>query len=273
MMWKLIFNSICLRIAGVFLAASVVAGCNTFGPLKKELEGYGYALMYPPRTDRGPGWTFLFAKSVDGRTVPLSICRDIWSAIEPSGGHLSLPALKTVSSVSAKLGLSVVEDLLESPVSAKAAFSDKDTITIKWGGARNLEYAFQDLFTDDGEKIGVDPSCAGAIKTAIGGDEKVEENIFIVMDVLEVQELSYTFNSVKGASLDASVDIKKLVTLKPGVEYSRTDDRTLVFKAPRYIGYNAIALRDFIDTGELGAAIMNISATPVSASKLNELAE
>ena len=228
--------------------------------------------MNPPRTDHGPGWAFVFSKTSDGRVTPITVCPNILPNVTVHKGDLSLAKMKSTAKVDISLGLDIIADAIGVPVEAKANFNDKDTVKIEWGKAQSKELSLSDRFDAEGNVRPIDPQCAAVLKARKAAGE-IDKNVFVVMSALEVEELIYNFDTAKGVKLDATVDIPKLLNLKPSISYEKVGETSLAVHAPRFVGYNAVFIEDFLDTGMLSPALVRIKALPVDGDRLNSLAE
>jgi len=72
-----------------------------------------------------------------------------------------------------------------------------------------------------------------------------------------------------GASLDVS--LYKALDLKPEVKVSEKTNSSIEVSEPRYIGFKAVAIIDWIPTNQLGAETATVSGKLLTADQVNKI--
>jgi hypothetical protein len=115
---------------GITLSITILVllfGCKTTGldPLQDFVNSYDYTLYVPPRSNHGPGWTFQLVKTFDGKTVPQTLCENLYPDVAVSNGSVSIPNIDTKSDVDADFAVELLEGIIESVGEAKANLKAK----------------------------------------------------------------------------------------------------------------------------------------------------
>jgi len=240
--------------------------------LKEEVNQYGYALHLPPTSNHGPGWTFAFAKTSEGKTRVITICENLFPDVERSVGNLSLPNLTTTSEVNAGLAVEMLSGIVDDPVSAKANLSKFKKVEVSWGRVVSSEIPISSIYSAEGVFVNADPICAAFLKE-MKEQSEVSNSIFVVVNSLTAHEFTYNFGSSVGGEVGAQVDLQKALTLKPNIDAKEVVTGSLTVTEPREIGYVALALTDVVEPGLLSPAILKFNFDPIEPNKLEELSK
>lgn len=258
----------------VLLVGTCASSCAPVGlaPLRKELERYNYALYEPPRSNWGPGWTFHLLKTYDGRTVPSTVCERIYSDITPTRGKLSLPEIKTKTTVGVNFAIELLENLLMDSTKAEVNLSSLSSVTITWGEVWAEEIPKEQQFTKEGKIREMNQACYYALQDLKEKGE-LEGKVFVVQGAVLTTGFKYTFARSAGGGLTEKIDWREALTVKPGVNVTREGDLTLIFREPRYIGFNAAAILDWIPNKAFTGPRAEVRVKSFKAEELKELLE
>jgi len=251
------------------------ACCNgPMAPLAKELKSYGYTLYEPPRTNRGPGWTFRMVRTFDGRTVPMTVCENLYPDVDLVDGNLSLPQLSTKSTVDGSVAVDFLEGLLKDIGGAKASLSANSIkkLTISWGQVSSKELPEERKFTEKGEIRAIGAPCAAVLKELKDRGE-LAGNLFIVQQAILANELSYETSDDSGKKGELKASLKKLLNFEANAKATEITQTSLQIKEPRYIGYIAIALLEWAPTGLLGPESAKLYGRRLSPDELAKITQ
>jgi hypothetical protein len=232
----------------------ILIGCNSTGlsPLKSELAKYNYTLYEPPQSDRGPGWTFQLVKTYNGQVVPITVCQNIYSNIPPAQSDLSLPNVTSTSTVGLDFAIDFLSGLISSAPNAKANLKDISNIEITWGNVSAKEIPKEHQFDEVGQVRKIHPACYKALQDLKKSNALVDQ-VFVVQSAAMVDTFKYKFSRNSESALSGGASLPSRFGIKAGVNYKVEGNTALEISEPRYIGFVAIAILDWLPTGLLTA--------------------
>jgi len=251
-----------------------LVGCNgRLGPLAKELSNYDYSFYNPPRSNHGPGWTFRFVKTHDGKTVTQTVCENLYPDIQTLDGSLSLPAIKDKETRAIDFSVNLLDGLIKNVGEAKLNLSNNkiQEISIKWGPVTSKEIPLERRFDKNGKVVPISPRCHATLLDLKNRGE-LENSIFVVQEAAIVNSLVY--DAKVDSSIQGSVNFsfKKLLEFTPKAKVTENNQTSLVIEASRYVGYRAVALMEFVPTNLLGPETATVKGKIVPREQLIKIA-
>ena len=259
---------------GCFLLLLSLTGCKHTGleGLRSWMKGYGYTLYEPPRTNHGPGWTFRMVKTYDGKTVPMTVCDNLYPKVKVKKANVNLPDSKKGSGYDVDFAVALLEGLIDNIGEAKANLKSKGTksVNITWGAVHTEALLPQQTFDPSGKKLEVDSTCAAHLSD-LKDKGTFADSIFMVQQAIIVDEMNYkvSANSETGGGL--SISLKEVLTVKPEAKVTETSENLLVVKEPRYLGFRAFLVNDVVPTGLLGPETAIVSGRLLSDDEVSKL--
>ena len=250
-----------------------ITGCASvgLGPLEKEIAKYGYTLYKPPRTNRGPGWVFRMIRTFDGKTIPSTLCENLYSDPKTVDGSLSLPNIHGSTTVSLDLAIDFLEGLIRDPAKAKANLKAVREVTISWGQIRDQELSPEFKFTEKGELRPVNERCAAVLRD-IKRRGELGNNIFVVQQAVLAHRLWYEFKTEGAAAVGLAGKYQDLLGFNAGVGISSTGETSLEIAERRYVGFAAIALIEWLPIGELGVSqLATVSGRRITLDEMKQI--
>lgn len=251
-----------------------LTSCKTTGleELRSLMKNYGYTLYEPPRTNYGPGWTFRMVKTYDGKTVPMTVCDNLYPEVKIKDANVTFPDSKVESEVDVDFAVELLEGLIDNVGEAKANLKSKGAKAVKitWGAVHTEELLPQHVFTPSGNKIQVNSECAEHLSD-LKHKNAFEDSIFMVQQAIKVDEMNYEAraDSEKGGGF--SLSLKKILSVKPEAKTTEISQNTLAINEPRYLGFRAFLITDVVPTGLLGPETAIISGRMLSDSEISKL--
>lgn len=256
-------------VMALLILTAVLAGCsrNGLAPLSRELAGYGYTLYKPPRTDRGPGWTFRFIRTIEGNSLPMTLCENLYPGVQLHPGKLKLAKFDSTSTVTVDIAIDFLQKLLKDVASAKANLKRVRAVTISWDKVESRELASELMFDKAGRVVPISSQCRAALED-LKKKHEFENSVFVIQSAALAHRLRYEFKADTESGWGATGQLKALLGFKAGLDIREVDTTTLEINEPAYIGYVAIALRDMVPTGLLGSETATVSGHLLSAEEL-----
>lgn len=263
--------------AAVFLVSLVaLAGCDGSdlrNDDKKQLSELGFTALYPPRENFGPGLVFQALPS--GAAPQLSIvCKTLLKNAELLTSNAALPSSKVFNQNKFGLGLSLAKGLVGDIRSAEANLIKEKAknLTVSFEGGKIEELPDEARFNENGTKHPIVPSCAAALKQFKTAN-KLQRNVFIVKSALLANKTLLKVDFEGESSAKASIDVKSLFDIKPGIEARKKGNSEIQFDSPLYLGYNAMALTEFVPITDLGPESGVIKARELTSQEIELLAK
>jgi hypothetical protein len=250
-----------------------MAGCVS-SPVKeisKEVEKYGYTVYNPPRADHGPGWVFHFAKTFDGKTVPVAVCQNLYPDDRTQAASISFPTVTRNDTTDLSFGVSLLEGLVTDVQKASASLEAKKVkkLTITWGDLVATELPEERKFGADGKLLPISNSCAARLRELRRQNQM--ESVYLVQSAVLAKSMKISVDEQQnaGASLDAS--LYKVLDVKPSAKVSTTSNSSIDVSDPRYIGFVALAVLDWIPLDQVGPETAKVSGRLLSPADVSEL--
>lgn len=258
----------------IFLSLLIlqISGCTNTGlePLRKELEELGFTLYEPPRSNRGPGWTFNIVSTFDGRRVPKTICENLYPQLELKPGNLTLAKLQTNSVLDLNLGIEFLKDLLINPIEAKAKLKKVKEVSIKWKDVKSVEIPDNLKFDKKGKPIAIQADCLSDIRD-LKAKKAFKNSVFMVQEVLLAHELDYEFKTDNQSEAGLKGKYKQFLDFQLGVKTEEKSETSLVVKEKRYLGFIAFLIEDVVPDGLLGAENALVSGRVVTLEQMKQI--
>jgi hypothetical protein len=199
----------------------------------------------------------------------MTVCENLYSDVTPLDGKLSLPNFQEDTTVDAGFAVELLEGLIKNVGEAKAELKAKnvDKVKITWGSVHSKELPEERKFDNKGKEQEIGPRCA-SILSDLKKRGELYENIFLVQEALVTHELVYEATSESAKSGSVSFSIKELLKFKPDVNVEAISSTSLKISEDRYVGFVALALLDWLPTGQLGPEAGKISGRMVSADEM-----
>jgi len=249
-------------------------GCDTTGlaPLHAFMDKYGYTLYEPPRSNHGPGWTFRMARTYDGKTIPMTVCDNLYPAVKISNAKVDFPSSTMESELDTDFAVDLLEGLIDNVGKAKATLKSKGVKSMKvtWGVVHAEELLPEQTFSPSGNKIEVDSACAAHLADLKKKGE-FGESIFMVQQAIKVEQMNYEASAKSESAGSVAVSLKQLLNLRPQVNVINGRKDALVIKEPRYVGFRAFLLTDVAPTGLLGPETAIVSGRELSRKEVATL--
>lgn len=251
----------------------LISGCksDTRQQLKgfsEYLENNGYSFYNPPRTDRGPGSVFRFARAESGKTIVSPVCKKLYAHIIENEASLTLPSEQSKSQLDIGFSASLIKDLLSGDPVLDAGWSSSSLINVNFTKVKSVYINEEDLYNNDGNARTITPSCYSALKRLSNGGE-LHENVFIVQESIRVDTLIYNAANSNSGKTGIQADIKQLFSFKPNINYSYNSNNNLEINEPRHVAFRAFLLKEYIDTGLKSAGSARIKAVPLDIDEIN----
>lgn len=261
----------CITLA---ILLSILTGCKTTGlePLRKFMESYDYTLYEPPRSNHGPGWTFRMAKTYDGRTVPMTVCENLYPAVKTKDANIDFPKIQMESKVDVDFAVELLEGIIDNVGEAKANLKAKGAKSVKitWGAVSAEELLPQETFDPSGKKLEVDHACAAHLNDLKQKGE-FADSIFLVQQAIRVDRMDYEITSDSETGGGLSLNLKEVLTVKPEAKATQSNKSTLAIKEPRYVGFRAFIITDVVPTGLLGPETAIVSGRELTKDEVSNL--
>lgn len=241
--------------------------------LADKIEKHNYTPYVPPRSNHGPGWVFEIAKTIDGKTVQRGVCDRLFLEPPTVDGSLTFSKGEISGTSGFEFGLGLLSDLLKDFKKASLNLSSKSSVVLKieFGRTKSVEIPRDHFFQENGKAVPVTPGCDSALKMVRRANPNQNSSIFFVQDALIAESLLVTVDESRSLGLDADFELDKVFEFKPGVKWTRTGKTSIEILEPRYIGYRAFILEEFVPDPTMGPESAKIFTRAVRPQTLKEL--
>lgn len=259
----------------VFVAVCTAMSACSSSQLKSEyarqIRDLGYEPLYPPQEGWEPGLVFQLSTAPDGRKVKQIVCQTLLSEMTPLKKATGLPTTTALDKKDFNFVVSLAKYAIKDVAQAEANLKHSNVRSVKLSyGEGNSEYlAEQSIWQSNGEKVPIVTSCLQALKKYKLAREP--HKLLIVSSALSAGKLSLDVEYNQKNSVGGTVNIEKLVDLKPNFSSSSEGNSSLTLNKPVYVGINPLWLDDYVELKELGAATAAITTRPLSAKEQTEL--
>ncbi|MUM77118.1 hypothetical protein GKC30_05685 [Pseudodesulfovibrio sp. F-1] len=203
------------------LVALTLSACAAKDPVQTILSEYNMSVVKPPRTGMTLGEIYMSPNLNDPITSASSIDAKVIKAIMKD-------AEKEASLPSASLSKSYALD-------ASATYIGDNAATLKRMGASSYSVTFRNpklyILTLDNLMSSLLPALSKPAQNLIMNEQ------YYISSLLLVDGMEYTFKDSSGASVKLGTELDK-VAGKLEAKADRTKEGTLIFDAPRFIGYS-----------------------------------
>ncbi len=197
----------------------------------------------------------------------MTLCENLYPEITLHTGKLKLPRFESNSTVTADVAVDFLQQLLKDPANAKTSLKSVREVTISWGDVDSNELPSEQTFDMSGRRVPISSQCRAVLED-LKQKQEFESTVFVVQAAVLVSKLTYKFKAEAGSGIDVGGKLKALLGFKAGVTVREVDTTTLEIDEPTYLGYVAVALRDMVPTGLLGAETAVISGRILSTQEL-----
>jgi hypothetical protein len=238
----------------IFLSAATVAcgARSQLAPLERQLNTYGYSMYNPPRADRGPGWVFQILKTHEGRSVPSTVCTNLFPNFKPSRVNLTLPATDWSTTLAVDLGLDFLDGLVPDLIKAKASLKSVSAVAINWQDVSAEELPRDFRFTEAGTRRPISRQCHASLRD-LKTHNLLNNSIFVVEQALVSHSMRMSFTADRSAAAGLDGKYQNLIGFKAAVNTKEIGKTTLEITEPRYLGFMAVALLDYVPSTDLAA--------------------
>jgi len=210
-------------------------------------------------------------RTFDGKTIPSTLCENLYSDPKTVDGSLSLPNIHGSTTVSLDLAIDFLEGLIRDPAKAKANLKAVREVTISWGQIRDQELSPEFKFTEKGELRPVNERCAAVLRD-IKRRGELGNNIFVVQQAVLAHRLWYEFKTEGAAAVGLAGKYQDLLGFNAGVGISSTGETSLEIAERRYVGFAAIALIEWLPIGELGVSqLATVSGRRITLDEMKQI--
>jgi hypothetical protein len=263
-------STISLIIIGVVFSFFGCATTKGLGPLESKLKEHGFSVYNPPRSNRGPGWVFRFVKTFDGRTVPSTVCENIYPDAKTVDGRLVLPNITQDKSVDLSLAIDLLSGIIDPPLQAKAELKDVGNVTISWGPVRVRELSPGNKFTAEGAIRKIDEACYAELES-LKARQEIQDSIFVVQEAAVVNRFNYHFHGDTEASAKLRGQYKKILGVDFDSRVKAVDDTTLEITEDTNLGFIAVALTEWVPTGNKTVVTAKIAGKSLTEEQIARL--
>ncbi|MGF1615180.1 MAG: hypothetical protein ACFCVA_15095 [Gammaproteobacteria bacterium] len=265
-----LFRTVVLAlIASVFLFNGGCSPEPTDPPkgFSDYLENLGYLFYNPPRTDRGPGSVFRFARTQSGSLVISPICRNLFANLKTEKANVTIPKESSTETLNVGFFTQFIADLWQHSAKAQTHLKRDGRVLVSFKNASSVYLLEEDLINADGTPRSITPQCYGQLKKL---DEKgeLENNVFIIQDAIEVGRATYELSEQSFISGEGEVNAKSILIFKPHVQYKQLSKLAFEILSPRFVAYKAFLLTEYMDTGLTTDGTAIIKARPMSVAEL-----
>jgi hypothetical protein len=263
----------------VFLAWALVAflltGClratSPINAISDEVEKLGFTVYNPPRADRGPGWVFHFVKTFDGKTVPGTVCTSLYPDERVVDAKISIPNVKSTDNADVSFGLGLLDGLIDNVQKASADLSAKSikTLSINWGDLTARELPEERKFTEEGKRVPIGNACAARLRELRQANQL--GTVFMVQQAVQAKSMTVSVEQDRNAGASLDVSLYEVLTVKPSAKVSQKSNSSIDVTDPRYIGFVAVAVLNWIPTDQLGAETATVSGRLLKREEINRL--
>ena len=263
---------LCSVALSLVIISLLIGGCSTTGTtfLEKELREYGFTMYKPPRSNRGPGWVFHFVKTFDGHTVLSTVCETLYKDQSTIDGSVVLPNIKRESSVDISSAIDLLAGIVKDPPTAQAGLKDVTKVVINWGPIKSIELSPTNKVTRDGKRIKVDEGCYSELENLKARGE-LGHTVFVVQEALVAQNFKYNFDAHADTSAKLKGQYKSILGAQFDGRVRSVGEAELEIRQDTFIGFIAVALENWLPTGDKTAKTAVVSGKPLSPGQVTTL--
>jgi hypothetical protein len=259
------------------IVSTILAACgqvsqpavnNVWAEFKGIVSSAGFSPEVPPSTVPRPGYVFIVLKDTSGKEFRRTICSDWSNGVKPKEDALVIPGLVTSKDLSADLGISLAQQLLQGrgDASVNAAATRITKVIFKPQYPRAWEMSDPPL---EGRSTRQVPAgCIGGFQRIQGSDGKFTTPVYVVVNSMSYDGFSFTFEGSGGPDVALKLAATGIGSANAGLTAKSTTQGTMeVAPVPGQIIYVGTHIVEAIEMGTLsniGASAADFTFANVS---------